>query len=144
MNLLMLAPLADSRGVIRYHIGAQVDVTGLVKECSDLPSLQRLLDTQARREKIPDHQRPSAEKSDELRELSEMLNQNELSTIRKFGGRMHRDVRDDDEESLASQAQTRLLLKDPTTVTPPLDGLSGKLNGIYQNACPPSLREFVC
>jgi hypothetical protein len=135
--LLMLAPLADSRGVIRYHIGAQVDVTGLVKECADLPSLQHLLDIQARGEKIPDHQRPSPEKSDELRELSEMLNQNELATIRKFGGRMHRDVRDDDEESLASQAQTRLLLKDPTTMTPPLDGVSGKLSGIYQNVRAP-------
>jgi hypothetical protein len=138
MNLLMFAPLADSRGVTRYHIGAQVDVTGLVKECSDLPSFQRLLDIHANGETIPDHQRPSPEKSDELRELSEMLNQSELATIRKFGGRMHRDVRDDDEESLASQAQTRLLLKDPTTLTPPLDGVSGKLSGIYQNVSVPT------
>ncbi len=43
MNLLMMAPLSDSRGVIRYFIGAQVDVSGLVKECSDLESLQRLV-----------------------------------------------------------------------------------------------------
>jgi hypothetical protein len=43
MNLLMMAPLRDSRGTIRYFIGAQVDVSGLAKECSDLESLKRLV-----------------------------------------------------------------------------------------------------
>jgi hypothetical protein len=38
----MMAPLCDSRGKIRYFIGAQVDVSGLVKECYDLESLKRL------------------------------------------------------------------------------------------------------
>jgi hypothetical protein len=132
MNLLMFAPLADSRGVVRYHIGAQVDVSGLVKECSELPSLQRLLEIQANGEQPLSPHQPSPIKNDELQELSEMLNQNELSTIRKHGGRMHRDGRDEDDESVASQ-QPRLLLKDPNTLTPPLEGASGKLSGIYQN-----------
>ena len=132
MNLLLLAPLADSRGVVRYHIGAQVDVSGLVRECAELQSFQRLLEMQANGEQPPQHQIPSPEKNDELRELSEMLNSNELSTIRKFGGRMHRDTKEEDEESVASQ-QPRLLLKDPNTLTPPLDAASGKLSGIYQN-----------
>lgn len=132
MNLLMLAPLADSRGVVRYHIGAQVDVSGVVKECADLPSLQQLLELQARGEQPPQHQKPSPEKSDELRELSEMLNQNELATIRKYGGRMHRDARDEDKESNASQ-RPRLLIKDSHTLTPPLEAASGKLSGIYQH-----------
>ena len=131
----MLAPLADSRGIVRYHIGAQVDVSGLVKECVDLPSLQRLLELQARGEQAPQHQKPSTEKSDELRELSEMLNQNELTTIRKFGGRMHREAGEDDGESVVSQ-QPRLLIKDPNTLTPPLERASGKLSGIYQNVSP--------
>jgi len=43
MNLLMCAPLCDSRGTIRYFIGAQVDVSGLVKECSDMESFRRLV-----------------------------------------------------------------------------------------------------
>jgi hypothetical protein len=41
MNLLMIAPLRDSRGTIRYFIGAQVDASGLVKESYDLESLKR-------------------------------------------------------------------------------------------------------
>lgn len=38
----MMAPLCDSRGTIRYFIGTQVGVSGLVKECYDLESLKRL------------------------------------------------------------------------------------------------------
>ena len=133
MNLLMVAPLCDSRGVVRYHIGAQVDVSGLVKECVELESFQRLLELQARGEKPPEHQTPNPEKNDELRELSEMLNQNELSTIRKYGGRMHREVRDDDDESVHSH-QPRLLIKDPNTLTPPISGsANGRLSGVYQH-----------
>ena len=132
MNLLMIAPLCDSRGVVRYHIGAQVDVSGLVKECSEMESLQRLLEMQARGEQAPQHHKPSPEKNDELRELGEMLNQNELSTLRRHGGRMHRDRGEEDPESVLSQ-QPRLLIKDPNTLTPPLLGASGKLSGIYQH-----------
>lgn len=136
MNLLMVAPLCDSRGVVRYNIGAQVDVSGLVKDCSELESFQRLLELQARGERPPEHQKPDPEKNDELRELSEMLNQNELSTIRRYGGRMHREGRDEDEESVTSH-HPRLLIKDPNTLTPPISvGASGRLSGIYQHVGP--------
>lgn len=126
MNLLMIAPLCDARGVVRYFIGAQVDVSGLVKDCSEMESLERLLDIQSRGEKVADHQKPSPEKNDELRELSEMLNQNELSTIRRYGGRMHKEI-DYDEDSRSqgtasvASGQPRLLIKDPYTLTPPLE-----------------------
>jgi hypothetical protein len=133
MNLLMIAPLCDSRGVVRYHIGAQVDVSGLVKESAELESFQRLLDLQARGEKPTEPQKPDPEKNDELRELSEMLNQNELATIHKFGGRMHREGRSEDEESVSSH-QPRLLIRDPNTATPPVSaGASGRLSGVYQH-----------
>lgn len=124
MNLLMTAPLCDSRGVVRYYIGAQVDVSGLVKDCSEMESLQQLLDMQSRDQPVPDHQLPNPEKNDELRELSEMLNQNELSTIRKYGGRMHKDTdseEDDHEVGSVASGQPRLLIKDPDTITPPMD-----------------------
>ena len=126
MNLLMLAPLCDARGVVRYYIGAQVDVSGLVKDCVEMESLEVLLEKQTRNEKIPDHQKPNPDKNDELRELSEMLNINELNTIRQFGGRMHREDFDDDdtnghEDGSVASGQPRLLLKDPDTLTPPFD-----------------------
>jgi hypothetical protein len=127
----MIAPLCDSRGTIRYNIGAQVDVTGLVKDCSEMESLQRLVDMTARGEDPPMPEKPNPEKNDELQELSEMLNQGELSTIRKHGGKMHREMVDEDVESVGSH-QPRLLLKDPT-LTPPAGGVNGRLSGVYQN-----------
>lgn len=164
MNLLMTAPLCDSRGNIRYYIGAQVDVSGLVKDCADMESLERLLELQAKGEQIPDHQKPNPHKNDELRELSEMLNQNELSTIYKHGGRMHKDADyqdgENDDQGSVVNGQPRLLIKDPHTLTPPLDysepvntqngtnspapgsvrstnslsqRISGRLSGIYNN-----------
>ncbi|KAI4236936.1 MAG: hypothetical protein LQ349_002219 [Xanthoria aureola] len=113
VNLLMIAPLCDSRGQIRYHIGAQVDVSGLVKDCTDLESFQQL--------------------------LSEMLNMGELETVRRFGGKMHRESYEDEEEVSRNGAphRPRLLLKEPTA-DPGLSSTSGsrtsgKLSGIFQH-----------
>ena len=141
MNMLMIAPLCDSRGKIRYHIGAQVDVSGLAKDCTDLESLQKLVNQQQ-------VQRPDSnaingdaqpEKGDEFQELSEMLNMGELDTVRRHGGRMHREYQDEETESQRNTAyhKPRLLLEepsiDPTQVHVPGRGRSGKLRGIYQN-----------
>ena len=135
MNLLMCAPLCDSRGKVRYFIGAQVDVSGLVKECTEMQSLQKLLEMQARGEDPPPIHKPSLEKNDELRELGEMLNQGELATVRKYGGRMHRETAEDDADSIGAQTpQPRLLIKEPDMVNMgPVDRASGRLSGIYQH-----------
>lgn len=63
MNLFMTAPLCDSRGVVRYIIGAQVDVSGLVKDCSEMDSLARLLDVQSRNEKVPTTDTPTRKRT---------------------------------------------------------------------------------
>lgn len=44
MNLLMVTPLLDSKGQVRYFLGAQIDVSGLAKDCSGLESLRKLVD----------------------------------------------------------------------------------------------------
>jgi hypothetical protein len=134
MNLLMTAPLCDSRGKIRYYIGAQVDVSGLVKECAELESLQRLLELQERGEAAPDVHKPSPEKQDEFQELCEMFNMSELSTVRKHGGRMHTDSQDESDNMSLHSQQPRLLLKDPLDSADSLAArASGKLGGVYQN-----------
>ena len=128
----MMAPLSDSRGAIRYYIGAQVDVSGLVKDSAEMESLQKLLELRARGEDPPLPEKPNPDKNDELRELSEMLNQGELNTIKRHGGKMHREVIEEDLESVSSH-QPRLLLKDPDTMTPPIGSVNGRLSGIYQH-----------
>lgn len=137
----MIAPLCDSRGKIRYHIGAQVDVSGLVKDCTDLESFQKLVLNERSQQHVGnDHtSRGRQEKEDEFQALSEMLNMSELDTVRKWGGRMHREYQDEDGSSSRNAAthMPRLLLKEPTTDTIQTYSLSsrgsGKLSGIYQN-----------
>lgn len=140
MNMLMIAPLCDSRGKIRYFIGAQVDVSGLVKDCTDLESLQQLI----KREQNGYSSSGGAdvdgqEAKDDFQDLSEMLNMAELETVRKHGGRMHREYQDEDSEASRSGVphMPRLLLQEPTTeVNSTYDHdsqQSGKLSGIYQH-----------
>ena len=138
MNLLMIAPLCDSRGQIRYHIGAQVDVSGLVKDCTDLESFQQLvMNHDSHRDSLSGGQQIQQDRKDEFQELSEMLNMGELETVRKWGGRMHRDYQEEDDDLNSNTHRPRLLLKEPTADADPSNILgsrgSGRLSGIYQN-----------
>ncbi|KAL1625615.1 hypothetical protein SLS56_007199 [Neofusicoccum ribis] len=138
LNLLMMAPLMDNRGKVRYFIGSQVDVSGLAKDCADLPALKRLLEKEGEMPLNGEAPNLQEEEKDEFQALSEMFNQHEVETVRKTGGRMHREqVEDDDSASIYHQP--RLLLKD---TSPPLGAHSeifgkvrnnGKLAGIYSH-----------
>ena len=141
MNLLMIAPLCDSRGRIRYYIGAQVDVTGLVKDCTDMESLQQLVakEQTQQQQAVKHDSKKTRDHRDEFQQLSEMFNMGELDTVRKWGGRMHREYQDDELEDPRSTAthMRRVLLKEPAIDTKQSFELglrnSGRLSGIYQN-----------
>lgn len=155
MNLLMMAPLYDSRGTVRYFIGAQVDVSGLVKEASGLDGFKQLIadsEMAAEREAYannhdhPEYQQaPQAGDPDELRELSEMFNAAELESIRTHGGDMYRIKQDDPSQgrdginAAAASARNwnrpRILIQDESWSTksqPPSPTFSsGRLAGVY-------------
>ncbi|CZS90128.1 related to nonphototropic hypocotyl protein 1 [Rhynchosporium agropyri] len=146
MNLLMCAPLRDSRGIIRYFIGAQVDVSGLVKECSDMESLRRLVvKAEDEEERDPDddlsHVTENSTQKDEFQELSEMLNLQELDTVRRWGGRMHREKEEEASESNfkgGNWSKPRLLINStspegPNSFSKPSGQGSGRLSGIYES-----------
>ena len=140
MNLLMMAPLRDSRGNLRYFIGAQVDVSGLAKECTELEAVQRIL-----ADKNEEGESMDGEHKDEFQELSEMFNQAELEIVRKSGGRMHQErVEEADDSSTNNWHRPRLLLKDPAaddkrhkySAQADTEGqgtVHGKLYGVYQH-----------
>lgn len=140
-----MAPLRDARGTLRYFIGAQVDVSGLAKECTDLEALQKML---ADQNEASDGQ--ALVEKEEFEQLSQMFNQVELDIVRKAGGRMHEEHIEDEERSNTSTSwhRPRLLLKNPSdedereefrkvkTSEKPLDAPSrvhGKLVGIYSH-----------
>lgn len=137
----MVAPLCDSRGKIRYFIGAQVDVSGLVKN-PEMESMLRLLEENDNEEsQNGSHSRKNPEMKDEFQELSEMLNQSELATVRKTGGRMHRETTEDDDAQSIMSHRPRLLLRETSNgdthdhYTRPNNWSSGVLSGVYQNVC---------
>lgn len=136
----MIAPLCDNRGQLRYHIGAQVDVSGIVKECTDLESLRRLVYREERQRAAADGETPVEESSkrDEFQELSEMFNLQELDTVRRCGGRLHKDMRDNETEASGNNwHRPRLLLSEPSMEVTKISRLDtrfgGKLSGVYQN-----------
>ncbi|KAF2274977.1 uncharacterized protein EI97DRAFT_459620 [Westerdykella ornata] len=87
MNLLTISPLLDSHGQLRYWLGAQVDVSGLVKNATGLDTFEELL-KRGHGERAVTYD----ETKDEFRELSEMFNEAEVETLRKFGSSKHREV----------------------------------------------------
>ena len=137
MNLLMTSPLKDSRGVIRYYIGAQVDVSGLVKECSDMESLKRLIIRSDTKEE--DEAQPEATQAmkDEFTELAKMLNLQELDTVRQWGGTLHKETQEETPDSNLKGGiwnKPRILINSTSP-----DGFrdatraNGKLSGIFEN-----------
>ena len=87
----MHAPLYDHFGKIRYFMGAQVDVSGVMEQSPELESLQRLL------QKLDqDHSKKPQSKTDghkeegksNFQELVEMLDMQELKVVRKWEDRI--------------------------------------------------------
>ena len=77
MNLLMCAPLHDNRGAIRYYIGAQVDVSGLIDDGRGIESFERLLSNDRLNDRSPDNPRysnytASSDKKSPLQALTEL------------------------------------------------------------------------
>ena len=76
---------------------------------------------------------------DDFQDLSEMLNMAELETVRKFGGRMHREYQEEEADKPRNGAthMPRLLLQEPTADDSQIfdhnSRQSGRLSGIYQN-----------
>ncbi|KAJ5369128.1 uncharacterized protein N7496_008888 [Penicillium cataractarum] len=86
MNLLQCAPLCDSKGRVKYFIGAQIDVSGLALDGAQMESLIELQS----RYRDPDEESvaemPIAPHKDEFRQMCELFSPKELSSIQEHGG----------------------------------------------------------
>ncbi|KAF4467701.1 nonphototropic hypocotyl 1 [Fusarium albosuccineum] len=149
VNLLMVAPLYDSRGIVRYHLGAQVDVSGLVKECSGLESLSRLMQRENPEQypgEAPVQPHQNRDK-DEFRDLAEMFDLKELRTVREAGGALHRMHQEEVKQTDTMPAnwnRPRLVISDDASINRrPSDPIlhesagsiyrGGRLSGIFQH-----------
>ena len=149
MNLLLTAPLYDNRGSVRYFIGAQIDVSGLVDEGHGLDSFAQLL-AESRSSKNRDSDQSEEFFSQKhlrtLNEFSQMLSMDESSLFQKSHSRtssMH-----ENSSSISYRGTPNRLdrMRPPRRVLGNEDeddkkddwalssvGPSGKLPGVYQN-----------
>lgn len=128
MNLCMLVPLTDLEGNLKYFLGAQVDVSGLLRSNAGLESLARLSrevfkDGDADFDDDETDDGSHLENGDlEFKRLAEMFDEQEMHTVKFKGGAMHREGEIADTESILSDATSmisrisdrpRLMLVDP-------------------------------
>jgi len=105
-----------------------------VADCSDLESLQRLVINSEVEDRIDKEFR---QPKDEFQELSEMLNLQELDTVRRWGGRMHKESYEEIQDTNFKNGnwnKPRLLINSlsPDLSQEPSQG-NGRLSGIYEN-----------
>ncbi|KAL9053451.1 MAG: hypothetical protein Q9162_004754 [Coniocarpon cinnabarinum] len=134
INLLMIAPLFDNKGKVRYFIGAQIDVNGLVEGGRGLDSFERLLARDKASQRYGGNHNPNHDSPDTiLSELAAMWTGDEIDIVRRHTPR---------QKSLPSQnpqphAGRRYLgMEDPVErhMWPARSlGTSGRLPGVFQN-----------
>ncbi|KAK6504983.1 hypothetical protein TWF481_006916 [Arthrobotrys musiformis] len=94
LNLVMVAPLLDSKGQVRYFIGAQIDVTTLAKNFVGLEGFGRLMTKQRRQSEVLDMDldldlvRP---KHEEFKQLADLFSAEEIEKVKETGGQLHKD-----------------------------------------------------
>ncbi len=147
MNLLLTAPLYDNRGAVRYFIGAQIDVSGLIEDGRGLDSFERLL-AESRTNRNSD-----SDQVDEtfpqkhlktLNEFSQMLSLDESSLFQNSHSRT--SSLQDNASSYRGTPNRPDRMRQPRRVLGNEDegekrgewalssvGPSGKLPGVYQN-----------
>ena len=162
VNVLMISPLEDDKGKVKYFLGAQIDVSRLVAGGWGLEGLERLV--QKRELEEMRGRRIVKSKKDEalrkLRELSEMFDMEESAVVRSHsrsssmdrgeiasgatsaGGsdrpRQARRVFGDDGEEASgsdddSDTATEEIQKEKSAWKLASSGTSGKLPGVYQS-----------
>ncbi len=157
MNLLLTAPLYDNRGSVRYFIGAQIDVSGLIEDGRGLDSFANYL-AETRPNRNRDSEQSTASASQKhlrtLGELGQMLSLDESSV---FQHHSRASSLQDNASTISYKAtpnrqepslrRTRRVLghdddddeaKDRNAWALSSAGPSGKLPGVYQNVLPPS------
>jgi PAS domain S-box-containing protein len=125
MNILMIAPLHDNKGNVKYHIGAQIDASGLIEGGKGLDAFERYLSNQQAKsnyrgrsaEKQPRPPQGSQTLSskeakkktlEKLGELSDMFDLEENAIVAQRSRSNSRDRRSEDTESTGSSRSRRV------------------------------------
>ena len=127
MNLIMCVPLRDQTNKVRYYLGAQLDITDLVNECTGLSSLSKLVQRQSKRQCLVKDGDVLVEDlhEDEFEQLSQLFSRQELEKLITVRQRQRTD-------SVENVAEPDIGIKERDTAyrTPLVDLDSGfEING---------------
>lgn len=86
MNLLQCAPLCDSKGRVKYVIGAQIDVSGLALDGAQMESLMELQSGYLNPDEESVASMATPPYKDEFRQMCELFSPKELSAVQEHGG----------------------------------------------------------
>lgn len=145
INLLMLAPMYDNKGTVRYYLGAQIDVSSLIEQGRGIESFAQLLshDRFIARNGAPKHHDPNKLLSD----LGQMLTEDESDIVKSRTRGMSFQSKDSTSVSRTTSSarpqphsrSSRVVLgmdeqvPDPPLWSSPKLGTSGRLPGVYQS-----------
>ena len=157
MNLLMIAPLYDNKGAVRYFIGAQIDVNGLIEGGRGIDSFEKLLHEDKGHERY-DGRVMGKRPQEALSDLAGLWNEDDLESIN--GGTAGTSKRAKDSVAGGSGTTTPVRRKpaggsarrfvgmdDPTDQglwPAPSLGPSGRLPGVFQNVSLTAFRPWSC
>lgn len=152
MNLVMTAPLYDNKGTVKYFLGAQVDISGLVEEGRGLDSLEKYL-AGSRRNRDSDRSFANQKHLRALSEFGQLLSVDENLVFHGQGHSSEGSVKDGEyggsKSTRGAQGRRDPNARPPRRVLGNEDedeqekdknawvfnslGPSGKLPGVYQN-----------
>ena len=141
INLIMCVPLRDQYNKVRYFLGAQLDITGLVNDCTELESLRKLVNQQNKQPRTGGNGNgsPEAIPHDAFEQLGETFNSRELEVLLKLRRRLNPDLEGDErsENDFVLERTPVVALKESTTNLSSIFQLNGQGSapplGFYQN-----------
>lgn len=134
MNLLMIAPLYDNKGTVRYFIGCQIDVSSLIEGGHGLESFQQLLSNDRADSRFGG--RSERKPADVLGQLGAMFDEEESNVMKSQVQRYGSDA--GGAKTPNRRTGRRILGMDDSAAERamwphPSLGPSGRLPGVYQN-----------
>lgn len=147
MNLLLIAPLYDNKGVVRYFIGAQIDVNGLIEGGRGIDSFERLLAQDRGKARFGDSG-ASLGAQQALSKLSSYWDQDEVDIITKHAHTKGSGVNSGTTTPIFGRSTNRRVLGmgsdlEDKHLWPELHlGPSGRLPGVFQNVSSSRYRVF--
>lgn len=168
MNLLMCAPLCDSKGNVRYFIGAQIDVSGLIMDDARMDSMKELtaktaapalngynsehantngdangdaVNENENYTQLPAYMaspKKAGAARNNLMEFAELLSPGELSMIREHGGSLFEPVVPRRDRPYMGHMRPRIMLKQERTQS------RDKIHPIRKQPNLPGVYDHVC